>query len=188
MTSTKRKTLALGLALMLAVSIGTVGVKSAFAAPTTGQTSVFLKADESQIDVTVPAEMTASINADGTLLYPTDAKFINESIFGIHVASLAATPETDYQLVSQTDFATSTADNKLWTEVTPSGGTTAVDLSAGATLTDGEWNIAKKPGIDDGTNELGVAFDGAIGNLDGNFSIAPLKAYTIVWTVAPGSK
>ena len=186
MTSTRRKTTAVGLSLALIASLGIAGVQSAFAAPTTGTTEVSLQADESQIDVTVPTNMTASINADGTLTYPTDAKFINNSIFGINVASLVATAESDYQIVPETVFSTSSASNSLWTEVTPDGGT-AIDISAGDPLTAGEWNIAKKPATADGTNELALSFDGEISHLNGDFSSA-VKAYTILWTVAPGSK
>lgn len=180
MQKTLTKAFGLILAFGLAAALCMTAIPGAYAA-TSGDTEVKMQADDSNIDVTVPLVITASIKGDGTLLYPTDAKLVNNSIFAINVSGIGAASVSPFKLVAKSGFDASSDTNAFWTEVTPPSGT-AVDL-ANPTPVAGQWNMAKTGAAG---NELALTFDGKIKNVD-PLPVTATKAYTITWTVAPGA-
>lgn len=170
----------MGVSLLLVCTLCPAAVTTAFAA-NTGDTAVSLLADDANISVTVPLDMSAAIEADGTLTYPTNAKFINNSVFGIHVSNIAVVNESPYTVIAQSTFDASIANDVLWTSVAP-GSNSAIDL-IGGTLTAGDWNMAKS-GV--AGNELALSLTGKVKNL-GSVPTTATKAYTITWTVSAGT-
>lgn len=177
MICTKKKICGIGVALLLALSLGAFATTNAFAA--TGTTAVSLIADDSNISVTMPTDFTVKINGDGTFTAPTNVKFSNDSVFAVNVSGVSVASETNYPLVSESDFATSTDTNVLWTKITPATGT-PIDL--GVSPSPSGWTMTKN-----GTagEALSLTFDGAIKNLD-NVPTTATKVYTLTWTVAAG--
>ena len=170
----------IGLSFALLLGIST---SSAFAAyPQDNSTEVTLQADDQNISVTVPVDIAAKINGDGTIAYPTTAKFVNNSVFAVHVEDITVSAGSAFKLWSQTDWATNDDGNDLTSTIT--AGTDTQDLGDSPAPVSGQWNIAE------GSNtpaELALTFAGQIKNITGDLMTAPVSAYTIVWTVAPGA-
>lgn len=180
MSTMKKTTMSAVMVLALAMSLCFAGIPAAFAA-NTGTTDVSIQADVGQINVTVPAEIPATLNADNSLTYPTDAKLENGSFFAIHVSNLSATDAgADYRLLSQTDFGASSAEDILWTTVNQ------VDLKATTPFTPGnKWNM-QAAGTAGDADKLALTFAGAAKNVV-KMPVEAAAAYQITWTVAAGA-
>lgn len=66
---------------------------------TTGSTQVEITADDSNLTVTVPTEISFVIHADGTLTSSELGEVINDSNFPIYVKSVSVTPNTPFTIV-----------------------------------------------------------------------------------------
>lgn len=163
---------------MLACSLSLFGAGNAFA---DDNTDVSLVASSSNLSVTIPLDMTAAIDAEGNLTYPTEGKFINNSVFGIHVSNLTITDASPYSVVASSSFDGETGSNVLWTTIQPRNAT-PIDITSGDTPV-GEWYM-EKGGV--AGNELPLTFAGKVKNLT-QTPKAPAKAYHITWTVAAGN-
>lgn len=133
---------------------------SAYASTST--TQVMLSADESQISVTVPAELAVAVKADGSFVVP-DLSIQNNSVFGVHVSSVKATVAEGFNLVGQGAFDAAEGDNVLWMSLTSSGEET-IDLSSctasAGTTTPSKWAVERAQ--DGNPGEIVVSGDGAI--------------------------
>lgn len=96
-----RKALALVLALVMAVSMMTVGATAAevTTAGSTGEVPVKLTVSGATFSVTVPTELPISVSADGTYTYATDAKIVNNSNGQVKVSNVAVSGVGDWEIV-----------------------------------------------------------------------------------------
>ena len=152
-----------------------------------GDTTLNLQVDQANISATVPQAVSFSVKGDGEFICPSDAKIVNTSQFGIHVANIKVVTESTpaMNLVTTGDFATTTGTaNTFWTTVKPGVGS-AVELAtyktSGADTAGAEWNIASGAT----GNDLALTFAGKIKESTIS-SEADTKAATITWTVASG--
>ena len=92
-------------AAMLATAIGTPA--AAFAA-TNKTTTVTVKADDSNLTVTVPTVIPFTMGADGTLTSASSGalQIVNGSNFGIHVSGVKVTKQSPFNIVADASKAT----------------------------------------------------------------------------------
>lgn len=111
-------------AAMLATAIGTPA--AAFAA-TNKTTTATVKADDSNLTVTVPTVIPFTMGADGVLTSASEGalQIVNGSNFGIHVSGVSVAKQSPFNIVA--DAANPTAKAGSYS-LAPTG-------SAGATLT-----------------------------------------------------
>lgn len=96
-----RKTLALVLALVMAVSMMAVGATAAeiTTAGSTGEVPVKLTVAGATFSVTVPTELPISVAADGTYTYADNAKIVNNSKGQVKVTNVAVSGVGDWEIV-----------------------------------------------------------------------------------------
>lgn len=175
-----KKLSALGLGFALVASLG---AGAAFAAPGPYETEVTLVADSDQLDVTVTTTIAGAITGDGSITYPTNAAIINNSVFAVHVSAITATQASPFNLVANSAYAGSSANNALWSTVkTDITGATAFDFGGNSGFVQADWNMTAASGAD---KDLALTFAGAIKNLN-PLPTTATKAYDIVWTVTAG--
>lgn len=97
-------------AAMLATAIGTPA--AAFAA-TSKSTTVTVKANDSNLTVTVPTVIPFTMSPDGTLTSASSGtmKIVNGSNFGIHVSGVTVAKQSPFTIVA--DAANATEDNAV---------------------------------------------------------------------------
>ncbi|MEG0070545.1 MAG: hypothetical protein RR671_02500 [Raoultibacter sp.] len=190
----KNKSSTRGRWIGVAAACGVVASLAAGSAPalaSVGTTSVTLQADSEQINVTIPTTMAIAIKADGTFTTPDAAsmKIINNSIFSAHVASIKATAQKKYQLVSQSNFGTEVKTDALWFSITPGAGT-AIQLGS---CTSGlvpnaatDWNMSKADSQST-TDEIALSSAGAIKNVSDVATTAE-KVLEVAFTVRAGTR
>lgn len=106
-----KKTLT-GLMAAAALATAIASPVAAFAA-TTGSTTATLKANDSNMTVTVPTVIPFTMGADGVLTSASSGamQIVNGSNFGIHVAGVKVAGQTPFALVA--DASKATADNAV---------------------------------------------------------------------------
>lgn len=158
-------------------------VAPAFAAATdkTVDTAVTLNTEAAQIDVTVPTNPVAvAVGTDGAFSAVSGGKFVNNSLCGVHIASIAfaKTQGSPMTLLDKTTYTTSSQNNIASLEATV--GTNSLDL--------GTFASSKAPtdSISFGTGVMkDVTYAGSIKNLTTETMGAPALTFvTVTWTVA----
>lgn len=95
-------------AAMLATAIGTPA--AAFAA-TNMTTTATVKADDSNLTVTVPTVIPFTMGADGVLTSSNALQIVNGSNFGIHVSGVSVAKQSPFNIVA--DAALASEDNAV---------------------------------------------------------------------------
>lgn len=175
---TKRAAMGAMTAAMLATAIA--GPVSAFAA-TTKSTDVKIKADDSNLTITVPTEIPFVMTPDGKLT-ASDMQIVNGSNFAIKVSDVAVAKQGGYTLVA--DASVATEDNAVDFQFGVDGAMVDAHNASAAQLTAGMYNMA--PASDTAeTDTLTIKATGDAKNIKTDISTNQTVAQ-VTWTFSAG--
>lgn len=175
---TKRAAMGAMTAAMLATAIA--GPVSAFAA-TTRSTDVKIKADDSNLTITVPTEIPFVMTPDGKLT-ASDMQIVNGSNFAIKVSDVAVAKQGGYTLVA--DASVATEDNAVDFQFGVDGAMVDAHNASAAQLTAGKYNMAPASDTAD-TDTLTIKATGDAKNIKTDISSNQTVAQ-VTWTFSPG--
>lgn len=163
-------------AAMLATAIGTPA--AAFAA-TNKTTNVTVKADDSNLTVTVPTVIPFVMGADGTLTSASSGtmKIVNGSNFAIHVSGVQVAKQAPFNLVA--DASKATEDNAVDFQF---GVDAALIDAANPTVKAGSYNLEPTGGA----NSLTLKAQGNAKNVKEDIAKDKTVA-NITWTFSAGN-
>ena len=163
-------------AAMLATAVA--GPVSAFAA-TTKTTPVNVKADDSNLTVTVPTEIAFTVSPDGTMT-AANTQITNGSNFAIHVSDVAVAEQSPFKLVADADKATE--DNAIAFSFGVAGAQIAAHNASKTMLTQGSYDM----GPTGASNQtLEITASGKAKNIKQNIAQKQQIA-NITWTFSAG--
>ncbi len=139
-----------------------------------GETEVNLVASttaQGNLSVTVPLSVTLAVQADGTIVAPTNYKLANTGVIAAHVSAVSVA------LASPYTFNATPGENTL--NLTLANSDETLTLQSGAqTLTANKWNLA-------GNAEMPLTFAGSVGNV--NAGTSAQKIFTVSYTIQAGT-
>jgi hypothetical protein len=154
-------------------------------------TKLYLVSDDSKITVQAPTEVHVAVQADGTLITPTNATITNTSIYAVHVDALKVASQGTFAM-KEGAAGTNTENLVTMTVATDKGSSSAhalasyVNESAVAfDSSDADWDMTKADAAS--TNDtLALTFAGSIKNITANLGTEAQFA-TLTWVFAAGA-
>ena len=178
-------------------------------------TSMWIKADGSQLSATVPTELDFTANGDGSLNVPTGAYIENNSIMPVHVSNVKTVATNGASIVTVADARTSyPVCDRIGLQITPAAQGAAQagtpielsstcsdagkDMGAAALGADGAeaaaaigdtWSMSAADAQTHGTgsDSIILSFAGHISGFDKTNPNARTQFGSTTWTIAPGS-
>lgn len=136
---------------------------------------------DGQVSATVPARVVCAVEPDGTLVCPDEEAYRieNHGAYGIRVSRVEAQAASPFELAAP--GALSEGRNAVQAAFESQGGSfEAADAQGGLAV---EHGFAVEAG-----GSMPIRMTGACGGLDVALTDVAVRAFDVVWTVAPGER
>lgn len=173
---------ACALGLSCALAAGALAAGSAKAVESVEASVPVTFTADGQVSATVPARVVCAVSPDGTLVCPdgTSLRVVNASAFPIHVSSVEIAPAEAFTVVSEGDLAGGRNVIAAAFESGP-GAIEAAEATGGEYAVEAGFSAAAG-------GSMPIAMSGEVAGFDVALTDTAVRAFDVVWTVAPGER